>query len=56
MAAILIGKIFSITFWAYIGKSILESITDIKSIVFIALALLIAYIISKIVNKKFEIE
>lgn len=56
VASILIGKCFSITFWGYIGKSIIESITDLKSIIFIVCALLIAYIISKIVNKKFEIE
>ena len=56
IAAIFIGKIFSILFWGYIGKSIIESITDLKSIVFILLALLVAYIISKIVNRRFEIE
>ena len=56
IAAILIGKVFTITFWAYIGKSFIESVTDIKSIIFIGCAFLIAYLISKIVNKKFEIE
>lgn len=56
VASILIGKLFSIIFWGYIGKSILESITDLKSIIFIIGTLVIAYIISKIINKKFEIE
>ena len=56
IASILIGKLFAITFWGYIGKSILESITDIKSIIFIIGTLIVAYIISKIINKKFEIE
>ena len=55
VAAILIGKVFMVTFWGYIGKSLLESVTDLKSIVFIALALILAYIISKIVSKKMKI-
>ena len=55
VAAILIGKIFMVTFWGYIGKSLLESVTDLKSIIFIVLALIIAYIISKIVSKKMKI-
>ena len=56
MASILIGKVFVITFWAYVGKSLIESITDIKSLIFIGCAFLLAYLISKIVNKKFKIE
>ncbi|MBR2678287.1 MAG: TVP38/TMEM64 family protein [Bacilli bacterium] len=56
ITAIFIGKIFSVTFWGYIGKSIIESITDLKSMLFIIVTLIIAYIISKIINKKFEIE
>ncbi len=56
LAAILIGKVFMIIFWGYIGKSFIESMTDIKAIIYIVLALLIAYIISKIVSKKMNIE
>lgn len=55
VAAILIGKMFMVTFWGYIGKSLLESVTDLKSISFILIALLLAYIISKIVSKKMKI-
>lgn len=56
ISSILIGKMFCILFWGYIGKSFIESFTDIKSIIFISVALVISYIISKIVNKKFNIE
>ena len=56
LCAILIGKAFMITFWGYIGKSFIESMTDPKAIIFIGLILLIAYIISKIVSKKMNIE
>ena len=54
--AILIGKVFMVTFWGYIGKSLIDSLTDIKSIIFILIALIIAYVISKIVSRKMNIE
>ena len=56
ITAILIGKLFMISFWAFIGKSFLESMTDVKSIIFISLALIIAYALSKLVSKKMNIE
>ncbi len=56
IASLLIGKISTISFWGIIGKSFIESMTDIKAIIFIVIALLIAYIISKIVSKKMHIE
>ena len=56
ITALLIGKVFVVIFWGYIGKSILESFTDIKSIIYIVVALVIAYIISKIVSHKMNIE
>ena len=56
LLSLIIGKAFMITFWGYIGKSFIESMTDIKAIIFIGIILLIAYIISKIVSKKMNIE
>ena len=56
IASLLIGKLFCIVFWGYIGKSLIESLTDIKSIIYIVITLIISYIISKIVNKKMNIE
>ncbi len=56
ITALLIGKISTISFWGIIGKSFIESMTDIKAIIFIVVALLFAYILSKIVNKKMHIE
>ena len=56
VTAILIGKMFEITFWGYIGKSIIDSLTDIKSLIYILFTLVIAYIVSKIVSKKLNIE
>ncbi len=56
ITAILIGKIFMVIFWGCIGKSLLESITDIKTIMIVSVFIVIAYIISKIVSKKMKIE
>ena len=54
--AILIGKSFAIVFWGYIGKSLLDSLTDIRSILYIVVTLLLSYIISKFISKKMNIE
>ena len=56
LISLIIGKALMITFWAYVGKSLIESLTNIKAIIFILLLLLIAYIITKYITKKFEIE
>lgn len=53
--SLFIGKAFSISFWGYIGKTFIDSITDLHSIIFILVAVGIAYIVSKIVSKKLNI-
>lgn len=56
LVALGIGKVFMISFWAYIGKSFIESMTDLKTIITLVIMLLITYVISKIVSKKINIE
>lgn len=56
LISIIIGKLFMVIFWGYIGKSFIESMTDIKTIIFIALTLVVSYIVSKIIGKKMNIE
>ena len=56
LAALLIGKVFSTTFWGYIGKSLIESVTDLTTLIYIGIALLVAYVLSKIVSKRMNIE
>lgn len=56
LISLLIGKSLMITFWAFIGKSFLESITNIKAIIFIILILSISYLITKIISKKLKID
>ena len=47
--ALLIGKVIMVYFWGYIGTSLLESLTDITTIFKIAILLIIAFAVSKIV-------
>ncbi len=55
ICSLLVGKAFSISFWGYIGKTFIDSITDLHSIIYILVALGIAYIVSKVISKKMNI-
>lgn len=54
--AILIGKIFMVFFWGYIGSSLIESIRNPEILIRVIILMLLAFIISKIVNKKFNLD
>ena len=54
--ALLIGKIFMVSFWGYIGKSFVESMTDISSIIVMSIMIIIAYALSKLIGKNANIE
>lgn len=56
LAGILIGKTFMVYFWGYIGTTLLESITHPIYLVRILIMVGVAYIISKIVNKHFDLD
>ena len=53
--AIMIGKISLILFWGFIGTSLVDSLNNPIIMLKIVIIVLIAYIISFIVNKKFNI-
>lgn len=55
LKALLCSKIFMVYFWVYIAHTFLESITNIWTIIEIIILLIGAYIVSKIVDKKFNI-
>ncbi len=55
LLALLISKIAIVYFWGFIGTTLVESITDIGVLLKIAVIILIAFILSKIVTKKFNI-
>lgn len=54
--ALFLGKLSIVFFWGFIGKSLLESITDIRIIILISIMIAIMYGISKFVSKKLKIE
>ena len=54
--SMLIGKLSIVYFWGYIGKSLLESITDINTIIRLCALLGATYLTSKVINKKLNIE
>lgn len=55
LLALIISKIFIVYFWGFIATTFLESITDIGVIIKIIVIILIAFILSKIVMKKFDL-
>ena len=56
IVAILISKLSIIYFWGFVGTTFIESITNVKILIELGLIILGAYIVSKIVMKKFNIE
>ena len=54
--SIMIGKIFLVLFWGYIGTSILESISNPLILIKIIILVIIAYVISKIANSKYHLD
>lgn len=55
MIGICIGKLFMVYFWAFIGTNLIQSLTNPIIIVKVIFMLIIAYILSKIVTKKFNL-
>lgn len=54
--SLLISKIVIIYFWGFIGTSVLDSFMDISALIRISLLVLIAFLISKLIMKKYNIE
>ncbi|MDD4187952.1 MAG: VTT domain-containing protein [Bacilli bacterium] len=54
--AIVISKIFLVFFWGFVGTTFLESFQNPLNFIKIIIACSLAFLISKIVNKKFNIE
>lgn len=54
--ALLIAKLFIVYFWGFIGTTLIESLTDITVLFKIGILLLVAFILSKVVLKKFNLE
>lgn len=53
--ALIIGKIFIVYFWGFVGVGLIESIKNPVYLIKVVLLMAVAYIISKFVNKKLKI-
>lgn len=53
--ALAIGKIFLVLFWGFVGTSLIQSLTNPMALIKVVILLLVAYIISKLINKKFDL-
>ncbi len=54
--ALSIGKIFLVLFWGFIGTSLVQSLTHPIALVKVVVLIFIAYIVSKIINRKFNLD
>ncbi len=56
LIAILIGKIFLVLFWGFVGTSLVQSLTHPIALLKVFFLVCFAFLISKILNKKFSID
>lgn len=56
LCSLLIGKLIMVYFWGYIGKSLLESLTDITILIRICVLLIVALLVSKFVENKLNVK
>ena len=56
LIASIVGKPFMVYFWGYIGVTLLQSLTHPEYLIKIAIMLVVAYILSYIINKKLDID
>lgn len=56
VTALLIGKLFMVLFWGFVGTTLVQSLTNPVAFIKVVVLLLIAYIISKVVSKKFNLD
>ncbi len=54
--ALLVGKIFIIIFWGYIGCNLVECLTNPLELIKVVVLIVIAYVVARIVNKKFNVD
>ena len=54
--SLMIGKISIVYFWGMVGKSLIDSLGDIKTILLILVSLAFSYLLSKIISKRLNLE
>ena len=54
--SLIIGKLFLVIFWGFIGTSIIDSIRNPLNFIFIGILLILCFIVSRLVSKKEGLE
>ena len=54
--AIVVSKIFLVYFWGIVGTSLLESLHNPKSLITVAVMVILAYVFSVVIKKVFKID
>lgn len=54
--ALCVGKIFLVLFWGFVGTSLVQSLTHPVALVKVVVLVLLAFVVSKIINKKFALD
>lgn len=54
--ALCVGKVFLVLFWGFVGTSLVQSLTHPIALLKVVVLVLLAFIVSKIINKKFELD
>jgi len=55
LLALIISKLFAVYFWGFVATTFFESVTDITVIIKMVVLMIIAYVLSKIAMKKFNL-
>ncbi len=56
LIALCIGKVFLVLFWGFVGTSLVQSLTHPIAFLKVVVLVLLAFITSKFINKKFELD
>ena len=56
LAAVIIAKTAIVYFWGFVGDNLVKSVSDPVILLRIGILLAIAYLISVIINKKFDLK
>lgn len=54
--ALCVGKVFLVLFWGFVGTSLVQSLTHPIALLKVVVLVLLAFIVSKIINKKFALD
>lgn len=56
LIALCIGKIFLVLFWGFVGTSLVQSLTHPVALIKVVVLVFLAFVVSKIINKKFALD